>query len=442
MFKKLRDLDLASLIQNLTDSKNRNRTAQKNQKRRPKFGYDALEPRKMLHAGTDLFMNPAAGVAAQAGFVGGHQVTFQNINFDNTADSTFNIASGNDATVVVMGSVTNSLSFTTGHLILPSGEVDIDIRLRNQNGNGGLNAGRDLNFRLFDGNDNQVNNTPGADTSDIRRIEFDLRLNIPAGVQDLTYEVSRAAGNSYVDVDGNATGQPFTTQILVNTIPSIPTTQFTVNEADNTGLISVNTALATDNDGDDLMFSLATGSPDGAVTINQNGTFTFRPTDENFFGTTTFQFTVDDTHTTVTREVVLTVNNVADDPAAFFEDDVPSIVGNFGLEPGVPVITNDNMPEFSGTADMNSTVSLQLTPDNSSLNTVTLSTVAEANGSWSIPVTTPIQDATYAITITTNAGSGPDSEAVLDDLTLTVDATKPSTPTNFRFAGDVANDST
>ena len=49
MFKKLRDLDLTSLIQNLTDNKNRNRTVQRNQKRRPNFGYDALEPRKMLH---------------------------------------------------------------------------------------------------------------------------------------------------------------------------------------------------------------------------------------------------------------------------------------------------------------------------------------------------------------------------------------------------------
>ncbi|EME68861.1 Type V secretory pathway, adhesin AidA, partial [Paramagnetospirillum caucaseum] len=76
---------------------------------------------------------------------------------------------------------------------------------------------------------------------------------------------------------------------------------------------------ATDADGNDLNFSLATGNDGpqhGSVALNPDGTFTYTPTG-NFSGTDTFKVVIDDGHGGTTTETVsVTVENPNHRPVA------------------------------------------------------------------------------------------------------------------------------
>jgi hypothetical protein len=63
---------------------------------------------------------------------------------------------------------------------------------------------------------------------------------------------------------------------------------------------------ASDPDGNPITFSLQTGSANGTVVVNANGTFTYTPT-AGFTGTTSFVFRVSDGSATATATVSITV---------------------------------------------------------------------------------------------------------------------------------------
>ena len=65
---------------------------------------------------------------------------------------------------------------------------------------------------------------------------------------------------------------------------------------------------ATDPDGNPVTFSLATGSANGTVVVNANGTFTYTPT-SGFSGTTSFVFRASDGMSSATATVSITVTN-------------------------------------------------------------------------------------------------------------------------------------
>uniref|UniRef100_UPI002611FB06 Ig-like domain-containing protein n=1 Tax=uncultured Sulfitobacter sp. TaxID=191468 RepID=UPI002611FB06 len=96
----------------------------------------------------------------------------------------------------------------------------------------------------------------------------------------------------------------------------------------------------TDPDGDPLEVISAT-SPDGTVTINDDGTIEFTP-NPDFNGPTTITYTVTDGNGGEdTGTVDVTVNPVNDGPLA--EDDVANV--NAGSSVTVPVLANDSDPE-------------------------------------------------------------------------------------------------
>ncbi|MEI6762228.1 MAG: Ig-like domain-containing protein, partial [Betaproteobacteria bacterium] len=82
--------------------------------------------------------------------------------------------------------------------------------------------------------------------------------------------------------------------------------------------------------------------------------------------------------------------------------------------------TNDNTPALSGTAEANATVSIMV-------NGQTYTTMANAQGAWSLPATATLPDGTYTpvITVTDAAGNSSTANAV----PFTVDASAPSAPT-------------
>ena len=75
------------------------------------------------------------------------------------------------------------------------------------------------------------------------------------------------------------------------------------------------TATASDVDGDDLTFSLATGPASGSVTVNDDGSFEYVG-DPDFFGSDTFAITVSDGRLDDVILVDVTVDPVNDKPVA------------------------------------------------------------------------------------------------------------------------------
>ena len=96
----------------------------------------------------------------------------------------------------------------------------------------------------------------------------------------------------------------------------------------------------TDPDGDDLTVIEAT-SPDGTVTINDDGTLEFTP-NPDFNGEAVITYTITDgTGNEDTAEVLVTVNPVNDGPLA--EDDAAETPINTAVT--IPVLDNDSDPE-------------------------------------------------------------------------------------------------
>ena len=90
----------------------------------------------------------------------------------------------------------------------------------------------------------------------------------------------------------------------------------------------------TDADSDTLTVSAFTQPAHGAVVNNGNGTFTYTPADNNFFGQDTFTYTINDgfggTATATVTVTVTPVNDppVAGDDAATTQEDTPVTTDN------------------------------------------------------------------------------------------------------------------
>jgi CshA-type fibril repeat protein len=147
------------------------------------------------------------------------------------------------------------------------------------------------------------------------------------GVATITYTVSDGQGGidtAVVTVDVNPVNDP---PVAVNDTATTPEdTPVTLNVLSND----------SDVDGDSLTVTSAT-SPNGAVTINPDGTITFTPV-ANFNGTTTISYTISDGKGgTSTATVTLTVSSVNDVPVAnpstaTTNEDTPIVL---------PVLAND-----------------------------------------------------------------------------------------------------
>ncbi|MGN6511098.1 MAG: Ig-like domain-containing protein [Chitinophaga sp.] len=115
-----------------------------------------------------------------------------------------------------------------------------------------------------------------------------------------------------------------------------------------------------------------------------------------------------------------------------------------GIAPAAPVtatpadgsITNDNIPTYTGTAEINSTVTLYI--DGSSVGTAT----ANASGNWTLTPVTPLTDGSHTASATATDAAG-NTGIAGNTNTFTVDVTPPAPPVTAAPAnGSATNDNT
>ncbi|EID17756.1 hemagglutinin/hemolysin-like protein [Mycolicibacterium phlei RIVM601174] len=150
------------------------------------------------------------------------------------------------------------------------------------------------------------------------------------GTDSFTYTVTDSHG---------ATSGPATVTITVNPVNDAPVAvndSFTVTE-DGT---LTNNVLTNDSDvdGDSLTASVVSNPAHGTLTLESDGSFTYKP-NENYYGTDSFSYTVSDgTATSAPAVVTITVTPVNDAPVA--QDDV-YVVAEDGTLSG-NLLTNDS----------------------------------------------------------------------------------------------------
>ena len=120
--------------------------------------------------------------------------------------------------------------------------------------------------------------------------------------------------------DGTSNSNLATVTITVNTVndpPKANNDSYSTNE-DTTLNVSAPGVLANDSDpdGDPLTAILRSGPSDGSLTLNSNGSFTYKP-DADFNGTDSFTYVANDgTSDSNVATVTITVNPVVDPPIA------------------------------------------------------------------------------------------------------------------------------
>ncbi|MDF0599064.1 Ig-like domain-containing protein, partial [Psychromarinibacter halotolerans] len=126
---------------------------------------------------------------------------------------------------------------------------------------------------------------------------------------------------TYLVDDGNGGTDTATVSLTVNAVNDDPVAtddSYALNEDVFSGANVAGGVLAndTDADGDPLTVSLVSGTSNGTLSLNPDGSFTYNP-DADFNGTDSFTYLVDDGNGGAdTATVTLTVNPVNDDPVA------------------------------------------------------------------------------------------------------------------------------
>ena len=241
------------------------------------------------------------------------------------------------------------------------------------------------------------------------------------GTETFTYRVVDGQG-------GEQTGNVTVTVTNVNDPPTANDDTATVDEDTSENIINV---LANDSilpDAGETLTITAVGPTDnnGTVTIAPGGTHLLYTPAPDFFGTETFTYTVSDgSGGTDTGTVVVTVNNVNEQPIA--NDDTTTTVAEDSADNIINVLTNDTDPDGDtltitavGTGSQGGTIqiadgasSIRYTPAADKFGTETFTyTISDGNGGS--------DTATVTVTITP-VNDNPD--AVDDTLPVLQDST-------------------
>ena len=120
---------------------------------------------------------------------------------------------------------------------------------------------------------------------------------------------------TYTISDGNGGTATATVSIAVNAVNDAPVANPS-NFSTDEDTVSSGNVTGSDPDSSSLTYAIATGSANGELILNADGSFTYTP-NENFQGTDSFTFTVSDgTATSDPATVSITVNTVNDAPVA------------------------------------------------------------------------------------------------------------------------------
>ena len=216
----------------------------------------------------------------------------------DTAILTFAIEAVNDAPVAQEDSANiaenATLIISAEDILANDSDVDVDDKLSLLS----ISAPEHKGVATLDANGN---------LSFIAGTDFDHLAEGVSEEVEISYVIEDSAG-------ATATSTIKVTVTGTNDIPIAQVDTVTLDE-DNTIMIDV---LANDSDVDDgdvLTIKEISNQPNhGVVTLNENGTLNYRPT-ENYFGTDSFTYTVVDSQgAEVTSEVTVTVNGINDAP--------------------------------------------------------------------------------------------------------------------------------
>ncbi|MGJ8687117.1 MAG: retention module-containing protein, partial [Spongiibacteraceae bacterium] len=262
----------------------------------------------------------------------------------------------------------------------------------------------------------------------------------------------------YTVDDGNGGSDTASVTVTVNPVNDSPFAaddDQAVTDEDSPVVINV---LANDGDidGDSLTITGTTEPANGSVVINPDGTVTYTP-NENFNGTDSFEYTVDDGNGgSDTASVTVTVNPIndapfaADDDQAVTDEDSPVVINVLANDSDIDndslTVTNTTEPA-NGSVAINPDGTVTYTPDENFNGTDTFDyTVDDGNGgsdTASVTVTVnPLNDGPIATdnsyatdednsvsgnVISNDTGSGVDSDEDVGDSFVVTDN---STPTN------------
>ncbi|MBP1682297.1 MAG: hypothetical protein H6Q35_2636 [Proteobacteria bacterium] len=243
--------------------------------------------------------------------------------------------------------------------------------------------------------------------------------NITAGTRTLAD--NQDATTTFTPINAN-------NAIEVNNLPMASDTSISLNEDES---IVGTLPLATDVDGDVIVYSLDSSATNGVVVVNADGTYTYTPT-ENYNGTDSFTYTVTDSNGgSSTYTVSIDVSPMNDAPTAsdttinLNEDAIYT-----GTLPTANDVDNDSVTYALDTATTNGTIVIN--SDGSYIYTPNANyngadnftyTVTDGNGgsnTYSVSIgINPVNDQPVVTNIDANANTGVSGDVEYSNTTST-----------------------
>jgi VCBS repeat-containing protein len=234
---------------------------------------------------------------------------------------------------------------------------------------------------------------------------------------------------TYTASDGSGESTETTVTIAVNTVANTTADSYSVGED---AMLMIDAAAGvldndSDIDNDPLTAAIVTDPANGAVMMNEDGSFDYQP-DNNFSGTDTFTYVANDGFGDSTETLVTITVDPANDAPVADDDEYTTPVGQaLMVNASLGVLANDGDVDgdsltvalqsspANGSVALSGDGSFTYTPNGSFRGTDTFTYVANDG-------TVNSNEATVTITVNSAAVAADDSYSVDEDTTLNIDA--------------------